>query len=87
MIRHFERHRPHHNMARFYRLEVRPTLFGEWCLVRVWGRIGTHGRERFESFCSRAEALTAVDQLEQAKRRRGYVPLAEQLYLPFDEPR
>lgn len=87
MIRHFERHRPQRNMARFYRLEVQPTLFGEWCLLRIWGRVGTHGRERFESFHSRAEALAAAEQLAQAKRRRGYVPLPEQLYLPLDAPR
>jgi predicted DNA-binding WGR domain protein len=28
------------NMARFYKLDVQPTLFGEWSLVREWGRIG-----------------------------------------------
>lgn len=28
------------NMARFYALGVEPTLFGEFALVREWGRIG-----------------------------------------------
>ena len=28
------------NMARFYKLVVQPTLFGEWSLVREWGRMG-----------------------------------------------
>jgi hypothetical protein len=28
------------NMHRYYRLDVQPDLFGEWCFVREWGRIG-----------------------------------------------
>jgi hypothetical protein len=30
---------PSRNMARFYVLDVQPTLFGEWALLKVWGRI------------------------------------------------
>ena len=26
------------NMHRYYRLDVQPNLFGEWCFVREWGR-------------------------------------------------
>ena len=29
------------NMARFYSMQVQRTLFGEWTLLREWGRIGT----------------------------------------------
>jgi len=32
------------NMRRFYRMDVQPDLFGEWCFVREWGRIGRAGR-------------------------------------------
>jgi predicted DNA-binding WGR domain protein len=28
-------------MHRFYRMEVQPDLFGRWCLIREWGRIGS----------------------------------------------
>jgi predicted DNA-binding WGR domain protein len=28
------------NMARFYLLDVQPTPFGDWVLVKAWGRIG-----------------------------------------------
>jgi len=28
------------NMARFYVLDIQPTLFGEIALVQEWGRIG-----------------------------------------------
>jgi predicted DNA-binding WGR domain protein len=31
---------PARKMLRFYVLQVAPNLFGEWCLLRVWGRIG-----------------------------------------------
>lgn len=31
------------NMARYYRLSVVKTLFGEWAMVREWGRIGRRG--------------------------------------------
>ena len=29
-----------------YRLDVQPDLFGEWCFVREWGRIGRPGQMR-----------------------------------------
>ena len=32
------------NMARFYALSIEPTLFGDVCLIRRWGRIGTRGQ-------------------------------------------
>jgi len=63
---------PDLNLARFYRLEVAPTLFGEWSLRRVWGRIGTHGRERLESYPTRAYALAAAALAEERRHRRGY---------------
>lgn len=31
------------NMARFYRLDVQPDLFGGWSFIREWGRIGRPG--------------------------------------------
>ena len=34
---------PGKRMRRFYRLDVQENLFGEWCLIREWGRIGTGG--------------------------------------------
>ena len=77
MIRHFERRNPLENMARFYRLELRPTLFGEWSVVRLWGRIGTGGREHWETHATWESALAAADRLERAKRGRGYMALKQ----------
>ena len=31
-------------MARFYVLDVQPDLFGAWCFIREWGRIGRPGQ-------------------------------------------
>ena len=30
-------------MHRYYRMDVQPDLFGQWCLMREWGRIGSTG--------------------------------------------
>ena len=60
------------NMARFYRLSVTPSLFGDICLVREWGRIGRPGRTRIDLYAREEDANGAFLALEQAKRRRGY---------------
>lgn len=43
---HFHKIEPHNNMRRFYTLSVQPNLFGEWCVMRYWGRIGTLGQSQ-----------------------------------------
>jgi predicted DNA-binding WGR domain protein len=78
VILHFERHDPRCNVARFYRLEVAPTLFGDWSLVRIWGRIGTRGRLHMESYHSRDVALAAARKLKHTRQRRGYNIILEQ---------
>jgi predicted DNA-binding WGR domain protein len=47
---------PTKNMRRFYRLDVVPDLFGRWCLLAEWGRIGHAGRRRMAAFGDMAEA-------------------------------
>jgi predicted DNA-binding WGR domain protein len=43
---------PAANKRRFYHLSIQPTLFGEWALVREWGRIGRGGgAERRDPAC------------------------------------
>jgi predicted DNA-binding WGR domain protein len=37
---------PAKRMHRFYRTDVQPDLFGQWCLMREWGRIGSTGQTR-----------------------------------------
>lgn len=63
---------PERNMARFYVLALEPTLFGEVSLSRTWGRIGTRGQVMIATFDGVAEAGSAREKLERAKRRKGY---------------
>jgi predicted DNA-binding WGR domain protein len=56
---------PDLNMARFYRVEVLPDLFGQIILERGWGRIGGRGQ-------SLVQAEAAALGLLQSKTRRGY---------------
>ena len=65
---------PARNMARFYAVTVQPTLFGQWALVRRWGRINTDGRRVEEWFSELPPALAAAANQVEAKRRRGYQP-------------
>ena len=60
------------NLARFYQVEIQPTLFGDWAVVRRWGRIGTHGRAQQDWFTSLPEAQTAQARRVTRKHRRGY---------------
>ena len=63
---------PAKNMARFYAIDIQPTLFGDWAVIRRWGRIGTHGRTAETWFAGQDPAVSCADDHETAKRRRGY---------------
>jgi predicted DNA-binding WGR domain protein len=63
---------PARNMARFYRLDVQPDLFGGWSLWREWGRLGSSGQVRHAPYPTAEAAETARQMIEQAKRKRGY---------------
>jgi len=60
------------NMERFYKIDVQPTLFGEWSLVREWGRLGRPGTVRFEIHGTRGAADIALIAKWSEKRKRGY---------------
>jgi predicted DNA-binding WGR domain protein len=61
------------NMRRFYAVDVTPTLFGEWQLVREWGRIGQGGTLRTCTYPAQDEAEKAQARSISRKLRRGYV--------------
>jgi predicted DNA-binding WGR domain protein len=63
---------PDLNMARFYRVEVLPDLFGDVVVERRWGRIGGRGQFRASSYRSTSLAEAAASALLRAKERRGY---------------
>lgn len=58
-------------MHRFYRLDVQPDLFGQWCVIREWGRIGNTGQTRSMPFLTPGDARAALDKHLRAKERRG----------------
>jgi predicted DNA-binding WGR domain protein len=60
------------NMARYYCLTVERNLFGEFSLVRTWGRIGCHGRQKIEIYNTLDAAQAALHRQAGKKYRRGY---------------
>ena len=64
---------PKRNRQRFYTLQLAPDLFGEWSLIRSWGRIGTSGQQRTSWHASPAAADRALQHTLAQNQRRGYV--------------
>lgn len=60
------------NMSRFYKIDVQPTLFGEWAVIREWGRIGREGTVRSTPYGTASEAEAARDRQWRIKEARGY---------------
>lgn len=64
---------PQENQRRFYLIDVRPTLIGDHCLIRVHGRIGGWSKPLLPiPYPTEAEAIVAADKLLQKRLRRGY---------------
>jgi predicted DNA-binding WGR domain protein len=63
---------PAKNMHRFYSVRILPTLFGEWSIMREWGRIGSPGRFVVESFGSEDEAREEERRTIRTRARHGY---------------
>jgi predicted DNA-binding WGR domain protein len=64
------------NMRRFYAVDVTRTLFGEWQLVREWGRIGQGDTVRACTYPARDEAEKAQAHSIIHKLQRGYIPVS-----------
>lgn len=60
------------NMARYYRLSVAETLFGEWAVIREWGRIGRRGQSREECAFTQEAAEALFARHAATRLRRGY---------------
>ncbi len=64
---------PDRDRRRYYALTWGPTLFGEWAVERVWGRMGTERRQRAVHFAeTRQEALALVARHLRRRMRHGY---------------
>nr|WP_244625258.1 WGR domain-containing protein [Rhizobium daejeonense] len=60
------------NIARFYSISIEPNLFGDPCLTRRWGRIGTMGQRMVHHCGAEKEAVVRFLELLRQKRARGY---------------
>lgn len=63
---------PAKNQQRFYSLHVMPDLFGQWSLIREWGRIGSGGTVKIDSYPTEDEATAKLAQFKAQKLKRGY---------------
>ena len=73
---------PFKRQRRFYALSIDQTLFGEWCQIREWGRIGAAGGQKMvEYLASEGEALSALEKIKRVKNSRGYATIPVQLTL------
>ncbi|MBA8822449.1 WGR domain-containing protein [Ochrobactrum sp. P6BS-III] len=69
-----ERTDPNKNMARYYAMHISYSLFGEPCLTRQWGRIGTSGQVKLQHFQQETEAIKMFLTVARKKQVRGYRP-------------
>jgi predicted DNA-binding WGR domain protein len=60
------------NIDRFYVVDVTPTLFGEWAVLREWGRRGQAGAVRLDSYERRVDAQSAEARTIKRRRQHGY---------------
>ena len=66
---------PQSNQCRFHRVDVQPTLVGEWSLIREWEHIGQQDRVVISTFPTAAEADAAIRRKRVQKERPGYFRL------------
>jgi predicted DNA-binding WGR domain protein len=63
----------HERQARFYAMYLAQTLFGDWTLIRCWGRIGHQGgQKKTDWFDTLEDAQAALEGKTREKIKRGY---------------
>ena len=72
MTAYFIKRDPATNKARFYSLQLVPTLLGDWALQREWGPIGRPGRVINNYHPDQASAEKMLAKLVRRRQRRGY---------------
>ena len=63
---------PSRNINRFYVVQGLPTLFGDWTVLREWGRRGSQGTTRLNSYQRRNGAETAEQSTIKRRQQHGY---------------
>ncbi|WP_296479512.1 WGR domain-containing protein [Roseinatronobacter sp.] len=60
------------SLTHFYRVEVSYNLFGEYTVIREWGRVGTRGHHVSLWFANLRDAVLLADDTVNRARKRGY---------------
>ena len=60
------------NIDRFYVVQIVPSLFGDWTVMREWGRRGSPGPARMTDYPRRNDAETAGRRTIKRRLRHGY---------------
>jgi predicted DNA-binding WGR domain protein len=59
--------------TRYYQVELCQDLWGQWVVVKRWGRRGTAlGQRRCVPCESYADALTVLARIQRRRSQRGY---------------
>ena len=60
--------------SRYYSCELCQNLFGEWVVLRRWGRVSALKGQRLEHTCrSYDEGLQMLSALNKRRMQRGYI--------------
>ena len=68
----FERVVPEKNCYREYEISIAQDLFGEWAVIRSWGRIGGRQRQMATSSPTRDDAIALAKQIARRRLSHGY---------------
>ena len=63
---------PEANEARFYLIQVGPSLVDRYAVLRIWGRIGGQQRQMANPCLSAEEARALARRIVRKRLRRGY---------------
>jgi len=66
---------PTRNIDRFYVVQVMPSLFGDWTVLREWGRPGSPGTLRLSSYERRNDAEITQQHTIKRRLQRGYTAI------------
>ena len=59
--------------SKHYSCEVRQNLFGQWVVLRRWGRMSAMQGQSIEVVCDRyEEGLEIFEAVEKRRAKRGY---------------
>ena len=62
-----------HKGSRHYCCEVRQNLFGQWVVLRRWGRVSAFQGQSREDICDRYEdGIRIFESVSQRRVKRGY---------------